>query len=175
MHNREVSLVFVVDNEEVIASTIAEILRLGGLNAIPFTRSTEALERSRELPPDLLITDVLMPQISGPELALHIQWSHPGCKVLLFSGQWARADAEIAAFEDGLVYQLIAKPIHPRELIKKVREVLGLASAVPMTEEERAHVRTVENMRETIAAVQSEIAITTARRRSARKRSEHHR
>lgn len=174
MQNREKSLIFVVDDEEIIASTIAAILRLKGYEADAFTDSSEALESSRSVPPDLLISDVMMPFLSGAELGLHIQASHPKCRVLLFTGQWDSADAEIAAYEDGLEYQLIPKPVHPKELLIKVREMLDTASEAPVTGEDRARLRTIENMKETIAAVQAEIAITTARKRSARHRTGHH-
>ena len=171
VQNREKSLIFVVDDEEVIASTIAAILRMKGLNALPFTSSPEALARSRTVAPDLLITDIMMPVLSGAELAQHIQWRYPQCRVLLFTGQWDKADAEIAAFEDGLVYQLIPKPVHPKELLKKVREMLAASPEPLETGEDRARLRTVENMKETIAAVQADIAITIARKRSTRRRA----
>lgn len=173
MQNREKSLIFVVDDEEVIASTIAAILRMKGLNAVPFTSAPEALARSRTVAPDLLITDIMMPVLSGAELAQHIQWRYPQCRVLLFTGQWDKADAEIAAFEDGLVYQLIPKPVHPKELLKKVREMLATSpkAAADGDGEDQAHLRTVENMKETIAAVQADIAMSVARKRSTRRRA----
>lgn len=87
VQNREKSLIFVVDDEEVIAATIAAILRLKGYEAIHFTQSPEALETCRSVAPDLLISDVWMPQLSGPALALQIQASHPECRVLFFTGQ----------------------------------------------------------------------------------------
>jgi DNA-binding response OmpR family regulator len=174
VQNREKSLIFVVDDEEIIASTIAAILRLKGYQADAFTRSPEALESSRSAAPDLLISDIMMPLLSGVELAQHIQTNHPECKILMFTGQWDRADAEIAACEDGLVYQMISKPVHPKELLKKVREMLEIGPAVPITEEDLARLRTAENMKETVAAVQTDIAITIARKRSARKRVAQH-
>ena len=88
MQNREKSLIFVVDDEEVIASTIAAILRMKGLNAVAFTSAPEALARSRTVAPDLLITDIMMPVLSGAELAQHIQWRYPnaGCCYLPGNG-----------------------------------------------------------------------------------------
>ncbi len=173
MQTREKCLIFVVDDEEVIASTIAAILRLKGMDAIPFTQSFEALESSRSIAPDLLICDVVMPLLSGVELAQHIQGSHPECRVLLFTGEWDTEDAENAAYQDGLLYQVMEKPVHPKELLRKVREMLSGVPAAPTSGEDRARLRTIENMKETIAAVQAEIAIATARKRSARHRTAH--
>jgi DNA-binding NtrC family response regulator len=172
--NREKPLIFVIDDEEIIASTTAAILRLKGYEAVAFTHSSEALEASRSVAPDLLISDVMMPVLSGAELAQHVQARHPACRVLLFTGKSDMADAEIAACEDGLDYQMIPKPVHPTELLRKVRDMLAIAHAVPASEEDRARLRTVENMKETIAAVQADIAITVARKRSARRRAAHH-
>ncbi len=174
MLNREKPLIFVVDDEEIISSTIVAILRLQGMDAIPFTNSSEALESSRSVSPDLLISDVIMPMLSGTELALQIQASHPGCRVLLFSGEWDNAEAEIAAYEGGLVYQILPKPVHPKDLLRKVREMLAAAPPVPASGEDRARLRTAENMKETIAAVQANMEMSTARKRSARRRAAHH-
>ena len=174
MQKREKSLIFVVDDEEIIASTIAAILRLNGYEAAAFTHASEALEASRSAAPDLLISDVVMPVHSGGELAYQIQAKYPECRVLFFTGQSDRADAEIAAYDDRLVYQLIPKPVHPRELLKKVREMLAPTPVVSVAGERRARLRTMANMKETVAAVQAEIAITVARKRSARRRPAHH-
>ncbi len=173
VQNREKSLIFVVDDEEVIASTIAAILRLNGYEAVHFTQSPEALETCRSAAPDLLISDVVMPVFSGAELALHIRARHPQCRVLLFTGHWDTADAEIAPYRDALVYQMIEKPIHPQDLLRKVREMLATVPATPATGQDRARLRTAANMKETFAAVQADIANTVARKRSVRRRTAH--
>ena len=98
MQNREKSLIFVVDDEEVIASTIAAILRMKGLNAVAFTSAPEALARSRTMAPDLLITDIMMPVLSGAELAQHIQWRYPqmqGAVIYRAVGQSGCGDCRI--------------------------------------------------------------------------------
>ena len=82
--------VLVVDDESTIASTLAAILRLSGYRAESFTNPLEALSSTMEEPPDLLISDVVMPQMSGVELAIQIRALCPLCKILLFSGQAER-------------------------------------------------------------------------------------
>jgi DNA-binding response OmpR family regulator len=112
--------VFVVDDERVIASTLAAILQLNGFAANYFVHPLHALDAARVNPPDLLISDVMMPELSGVELAIRIKALCPNCKVLLFSGQAATADLLLAAREQGHDFQLLSKPIHPTELLAQV-------------------------------------------------------
>jgi len=115
--------VFVVDDETVIAATLAMILRHQGLEARSFDSPLEALNATREIVPDLLISDVMMPEMSGIELALKVREYCPECKVLLFSGQAATADLLEKARADGHDFEVLAKPVHPSDLLAKIRAV----------------------------------------------------
>lgn len=116
--------VFVVDDEEVIASSLAMILRFhGGFRARAFTKPLEALEAARLEAPDLLITDVVMPQLSGIDLAIQVSELCPDCKVLLFSGQAATAHLLQAARVNGHDFELLAKPVGPADLLAKIRNL----------------------------------------------------
>jgi DNA-binding NtrC family response regulator len=114
--------VFVVDDEFVIASTLGLILRHKGFDAISFHSPVDALEAARSQAPDLLISDVVMPQFSGIELAIRIQEQCPNCKVLLFSGQAATTALLLTASEGGHNFEVIAKPVHPTELLRRISE-----------------------------------------------------
>ncbi len=115
-------LVFVVDDENIIASSLAMILRLqAGFEARAFTLPLEALEAARLEAPDLLISDVVMPALSGIELAILVRAHCPNCKVLLFSGQAATADLLETARSKGYDFDLLSKPIHPSDLLAKIR------------------------------------------------------
>jgi len=72
----------------------------------------------------LLISDVMMPEMSGIELALRIRESCPDCKVLLFSGQAATANLLEKARADGHDFELLSKPVHPSDLLAKIRAVI---------------------------------------------------
>lgn len=116
--------VFVVDDEDVIASTLAMILRLqGGFHARSFTNPLEALEAARLEAPDLLISDVIMPQLSGIELAIQVRKGCPDCKILLFSGQAATADMLETARASGYDFDLLLKPVHPADLLARIRSL----------------------------------------------------
>jgi CheY-like chemotaxis protein len=79
--------VFVVDDEHVIAFTLAAILKQCGYSATSFTSPLDALAAARFIAPDLLISDVVMPDISGIDLAIQIKARYPKCKILLCSVQ----------------------------------------------------------------------------------------
>ncbi|MGA2349979.1 MAG: response regulator [Terracidiphilus sp.] len=116
--------VFVVDDEDVIASTLAAILRFqGGFHATSFTDPVKALQAAHTEVPDLLITDVVMPQMSGIDLAIRLREVRPDCKVLLFSGQAATADLLEAARTSGHTFELLAKPVHPADLLASIRNL----------------------------------------------------
>jgi DNA-binding NtrC family response regulator len=123
--SRRKSRIFVVDDEEVISSTIAAILRLNGFEAIAFTEPLKALDACSSKAPDLLISDVVMPRLSGVQLAMYVQQGCPSCKVLLFSGQAAIRDPLGLARKQGYEFEIVAKPIAPTALLKKVEAMLA--------------------------------------------------
>ena len=86
------ALVYVVDDEHIIATTLATILIRSGFEAVSFTDPLEALLAAESQTPDLLITDVMMPQLNGVDLGVQFKAIHPKCKVLLFSGNAAHTD-----------------------------------------------------------------------------------
>src|ERR1019366_6328786 len=127
--DRKQRSVFVVDDEPVIASTLATILRLEGFESKSFNAPLEALKAARFDVPDLLISDVVMPVMSGVELAIEFRRNYPNSKVLLFSG-----NAQIDGFIEevtaaGYHFDLLRKPVHPKELLRTVHALLDKKSA----------------------------------------------
>jgi CheY-like chemotaxis protein len=89
---RSSSCIFVVDDETVIAASLAAILQMNGFSVRFFTCPLEALAAARSESPDLIISDIAMPGISGIDLAIQMRAQYPNCKILLFSGQAATSD-----------------------------------------------------------------------------------
>jgi DNA-binding NtrC family response regulator len=114
-------VVFVVDDEAVIAHTLVVILNQAGFRASAFDHPNKAIAACVDLAPDLLISDVVMPGMTGVELAIHFRRTQPKCKVLLFSGQAATADLLKKAREQGYDFELLSKPVHPADLLVKLR------------------------------------------------------
>ena len=120
-------VVLVVDDESVIAETVAEILSRSGCTAMTAYDAEEAMETALLTPPEMLITDVILPGMNGIELAIAIRRVFPDCKILLFSGQAVAADLLAPARQSGHHFQMLSKPIHPSELLAHVSQSLGRA------------------------------------------------
>jgi DNA-binding NtrC family response regulator len=116
--------VFVVDDEHVIASTLAAILKLQGYSATSFTSPLEALAVARSKAPDLLISNVEMPGISGIDLAIQMKAQFPECKILLFSEHAATQDLLEDACSQGHNFQLLEKPVHPSAMLSRIGELV---------------------------------------------------
>jgi CheY-like chemotaxis protein len=114
--------VLVVDDEKIIADTISEILKRAGFHVVTAYDGWEALQSAGRFRPDYLLSDVLMPQMNGVELAIAIQKMHPAAKILLFSGQAGISEILLSGQRQGLKYELIAKPIHPLKLIEILKD-----------------------------------------------------
>jgi CheY-like chemotaxis protein len=113
--------VLVVDDEQVIADTLAKILDLNGYEASAVYTGTAAVESARSLQPDLIISDVIMPDMDGIQAAIRIRSFLPNCKILLFSGQAATADLLENARAQGHEFEILGKPVHPSDLLAKLR------------------------------------------------------
>lgn len=113
--------IFVVDDEAIISNTLSIILRQSGFDATAFSSSMKALEAISNKEPDLLLSDVVMPEMSGVELAIQFRKIRPDCKVLLFSGQAATSDLLATARSQGYDFDLLEKPVHPADLLAKIR------------------------------------------------------
>jgi DNA-binding response OmpR family regulator len=119
--------VSVVDDEVLIASSFAIVLCNQGFDASFFTEPLQAIQAARYYPPDLLISEVSMPVLSGIELAIEVQKQCPNCKVLLLSGQPETADLLTASRANGHTFEVLPKPIHPTILLREIEATLGLA------------------------------------------------
>jgi DNA-binding NtrC family response regulator len=116
--------IFVVDDEPVIASTLAVILQKNGFAARSFTNAQEALSAARSKAPDLLISDVTMPGMSGIEFAIQMREQHPECRVLLFSGHPETPGLIEEARRRGHDFHLLLKPVPPAEFLLEIGKMV---------------------------------------------------
>jgi CheY-like chemotaxis protein len=112
--------VIVADDEETIATTLAIILDQAGFEARAVFSGEKVLELLDSFQPEMLITDVVMHGMTGIEVAITVRSRLPNCKILLFSGQAATADLLERAKTHGHEFEIVAKPIHPSDLLAKL-------------------------------------------------------
>ncbi len=113
--------VLVADDEQVIANTLAIILNQAGFEARAVYSGEKAIESLDTFEPDMLISDVIMTGMTGIEAAIATRAKRPKCKILLFSGQAATADLLEKARTQGHEFEILAKPVHPTDLLAKLR------------------------------------------------------
>ena len=113
--------VLVADDERVIADTLVIILNQAGFDATAAYSGRSAVELAETLQPDMLISDVIMPDLSGIDAAITVRRILPSCKILLFSGQAATADLLDKARGQGHEFEILAKPVHPQDLLAKLK------------------------------------------------------
>jgi DNA-binding response OmpR family regulator len=120
--------VLIVDDEHLIADSVALILSHAGYQSRSSYSADEALVIARDFAPDILLTDVVMPGSNGFELALQIRELFPECRIFVFSGQSVTADLLQIYNDRGMDFQILAKPIHPQTLIEKLNAVVEPAA-----------------------------------------------
>lgn len=123
-------LIYVVDDEKVIATTLSAILRGNGFDAIPFFNPVHALKAAETQCPDLLISDVTMPGMNGVDLGIRLKAICTACRILLFSGQAVTSNLLDEARTKGHDFELLTKPIHPTELLAAIRKSDPIAASV---------------------------------------------
>jgi two-component system sensor histidine kinase EvgS len=116
--------VLIVEDEKAISNLIVKILEQLGYCALEAGTPARAMELADANPDsvDLLITDVVMPEMNGRDLANHLKACHPGIKVLFMSGYTANVIAHHGVLEKDIYF--IQKPFSKQELAVKIREVL---------------------------------------------------
>jgi DNA-binding NtrC family response regulator len=118
--------ILVVDDEPLVADTLSAILARAGFKTHTAYDGATALQLANEFTPQLLISDVAMPEMNGVELAITLLDEQPACKVLLFSGHATSANL-VNASDAGHEFRLLSKPVHPTEMLKYVTKTLDMA------------------------------------------------
>lgn len=116
-------LIFVVDDEPTIADVMAMVLNrtTSDLAAMSLHSAEEVVRVSRAVRPDLVLLDVRMPEVKGLEHAIYLR-DQLGIPVMLISGSPTTATLLQSADESGVApFTIVAKPIHPSELIEAIR------------------------------------------------------
>ncbi len=120
----DATIVLVADDESAIRSSVRRILTAHGFRVLEAADGPTALEiAAAECRVHLLLTDVVMPGMDGPELARRVQERCPGTAVLFMTGYSTEAVERHGVLVPGT--SLIQKPFTAAELLARVRDALG--------------------------------------------------
>ncbi|OLC06010.1 MAG: hypothetical protein AUH41_13805 [Gemmatimonadetes bacterium 13_1_40CM_66_11] len=121
---RGTETVLVVEDMAAVRAVTCEMLRRFGFTVHDAADGTTALQLAQTLdrPIDLLLTDVVIPDVNGRDLAAQFQALRPRLKVLFMSGYTDDAVVRHGILQEGIAY--LQKPFTPKSLVRKVREVL---------------------------------------------------
>ena len=116
--------VLLVEDEPDVRDLLREVLMTAGYEVLAARDVHEALRlaEAHPAPIHLLLSDVIMPQISGPEVAAGVQRRRPGIKVLFMSGYTDGAIAHHGVLEPGVAF--VQKPFTPAVVSRRIRELL---------------------------------------------------
>lgn len=119
--------VLLVEDETIVRELVREILERDGYRVISAPTPADALDASRAADDsiDLLLTDIVMPGMSGPEVAETLAESREGLKVLYMSGYSDELAEERGLLQPGTAF--IQKPFRAEELTEKIRSLLDAA------------------------------------------------
>ncbi len=119
--------ILLAEDEELVRDFVKRVLENNGYRVLAATDGEDALRvlKGHQGTVQLLMTDVVMPKMSGPELAVHAEDMRPDIKVIYLSGYAENAIARHGVLEPGTVF--LQKPVTVKALSRKVREVLDSA------------------------------------------------
>lgn len=118
------STVLIVDDSQTLRQMLTELLQTSGLKVMSATNGLEAKEQIQTKVPDLVITDLIMPEMNGYELCRWIK-NEPatqGIPVLMCSTKSEEFDRYWGMKQGADAY--ITKPFHPVEMMKTVKQLL---------------------------------------------------
>ena len=120
--------ILVVDDDEQIRSMMLKILQIAGYEVSGAVNGEQAIRIFYEKPADLLITDMLMPVMSGSKLISTLKGNFPDLKIIAISGGGRAYQPEnyLAYAKEIGAHKILKKPTSRCEILQAVKDVLEL-------------------------------------------------
>jgi DNA-binding response OmpR family regulator len=120
-------IMLIVDDEVSVADTLSLIMEQNGFAVFTAYDAHSAIEMATLVPPDVLLSEIALPQITGLDLAIAVRRAAPNCKILFLTRSGSIANLLLEeAREMELDFVELTKPLHPNELLAKARQNLGM-------------------------------------------------
>ena len=173
--HRPAAKVLVVDDEPDDVELVKFNLKSAGFEVVTACDGEEALKKARAAPPDLIVLDVMLPEVDGLEVCkiLRRDLATSAIPIVLLSAKAAEVD-RVLGLELG-ADDYVTKPFSPRELVLRVKKLLGRGQAVAEKAEQLrlgelfidipGHEVRVQNQRLDLTALEFKLLTTFAQRR----------
>jgi CheY-like chemotaxis protein len=116
--------ILVVDDERIIADTLAMVFDLRGFAATAVYSDEQAVDLAKSVCFDAVVSDVMMPGISGIAMAVEIAKMNPRIAIILTSGNNAASELLQEARSRGYNFEIYAKPVQPTVIIDRLNQLL---------------------------------------------------
>lgn len=116
--------ILIVDDEKNLADTLATILKTQAYEVQVAYDGVQGYQAALTFQPDLVLSDVAMPNRNGVEMAIMVREKMPDTSIVLISGQAITQGSLEPARRRGYHFQCLTKPIHPVELMEKLAGLL---------------------------------------------------
>ena len=113
--------VLVIDDDYLVADTLVMVLQASGYDAVVSYSGDQAVELARAAPFSAVVSDVMMEPMNGVQAAMAIRAVCPDCKIVLMSGNERTALVLAEAAQEGLHFEILAKPVHPTVILDALR------------------------------------------------------
>ncbi len=130
MNSENKPLVLIIDDEAMVRETIQNVLEIANFSVLTAKNGNEGLRICEKHNPDLVITDIMMPEKDGIETISHLKLSNPNLAILAISGGGLGMKFPVLEIADKLgADKVLSKPFHNQALLEVIRELLDQKSS----------------------------------------------